>query len=92
MKIRIKTTAHMPEVPQELEMEDGTLRDLLVRLFSGGPVLHMIIDRKTGEMKPEGLFEIALNDVLHNNLSLGLDTPLCEGDTVRLSMILLGGG
>lgn len=92
MKIRIKTTVHMPEVPQELEMEGGTLRDLLVRLFSRSPVLDMIIDRKTREMKPEGLFEVVLNDVSHNNLSLGLDTPLSEGDTVRLSMILLGGG
>lgn len=82
----------MPEVPAEIETEGGTLRDLLVTLFTGTPVEKEIIDRSTGEMKLEGLFEVALNNVPHNSLPEGLDTRLRDGDTLLLSLILLGGG
>jgi len=82
----------MPEVPAEIETEGGTLRELLVRLFTGTPVEKELIDRSTGEMKLEGLFEVALNNVPHNGLPQGLDTPLRDGDMLLLSLILLGGG
>jgi len=92
MKILVKTTVHMPEVPPEIEMEGGTLRDLLFRLFKGTSVERELIDPTTGEMKLEGLFEVALNNVPHNSLPQGLDTPLHDGDIMKLSLILLGGG
>jgi hypothetical protein len=92
MKIRIKTTVHMPEVPGEVEIESGTLRDVLVKLLAGISVGSEIIDPSTGEMKLEGLFEVYLNNVSHNSLPEGLGACLRDGDTVTLSLILLGGG
>ena len=82
----------MPEIPDEVEMETGVLQDLLIKLFDGTPVGREVIDPRTGEMRLEGLFDMALNDVPHNSLPEGLRTPLHDGDVVRLSLILLGGG
>jgi molybdopterin converting factor small subunit len=50
------------------------------------------LDPKTGEVNLEGLFEIRLNDVPYNRLVEGLNTPLQDGDTVKISLILIGGG
>ena len=92
MKVRVKTTVHMPEVPAEVEVEGGSLRDLLVRLFAGTRVARELINPRTGEMQLEGLFEVDLNDVPHNRLPEGLATEIHDGDTVTLSLILIGGG
>jgi methionine aminopeptidase len=92
MRIRIETTVNMPEVPEEVEMGPGTLRDLLVRLFVGARLADHIIDPATGEIKMEGLFNVALNDVSYHSLREGVETPLQDGDVLTLSMILLGGG
>ena len=43
--VYIKTTVHMPEVPAKVEMEDGTLHDLLVRLLGRLPIGNELIDR-----------------------------------------------
>ncbi len=51
MKVRVRTTVHMPEVPAEVEVEGGSLRDLLVRLFAGTPVARELINPRTGEMQ-----------------------------------------
>jgi len=92
VKVRVKTTVHMPEVPAEVEVEGGSLRDLLVRLFAGTRVARELINPRTGEMQLEGLFEVELNDVPHNRLAEGLATEIHDGDTVTLSLILIGGG
>jgi hypothetical protein len=92
MTIHIKTTVHMPEVPETLEIDSGTLRDVLLRLFAGTPVGKEMIDSRTGDLLLEGLFAVSLNDVAHNSLPEGLDTPLHDGDTLKLSLILIGGG
>ncbi len=93
MKIHVKTTVHMPEVPAEVEMEQGAvLRDLLVRLLQRLPIANEIIDGTTGEIKLEGLFEALLNGVHRNSLPQGDATELHDGDTLTLSLILLGGG
>ncbi|MGD0487306.1 MAG: hypothetical protein ABSB94_08940 [Syntrophorhabdales bacterium] len=92
MRIRIETTVNMPEVPEEVEMGPGTLQDLLVRLFVGARLADHIIDPATGEIKMEGLFNVALNDVSYHSLREGVETPLQDGDVLTLSMILLGGG
>lgn len=92
MKIRIETTVNMPEVPAEVEMGPGTLRDVLTRLFTGARVADQIIDPKTGEMKMEGFFNVALNKESYHSLPDGLETSLRDGDVLTLSLILLGGG
>ena len=93
MKVYVKTLVHMPEVPDVVEMESGgSLRDLLVKVFEGTAAVNEIIDRGTGEITPEGLFLVELNGVAHNALSRGLGTELHDGDTVRLSLVLIGGG
>ncbi len=92
IKVRIKTTVHMPEVPEEVEIESGTLRDLLVSLLAGTPAGKEIIDERTGELKLEGLFDVRLNNTPHNSLPRGYDTQLQNGDVLTLSLILLGGG
>jgi hypothetical protein len=90
--VHIKTTVHMPEVPDKVEMEAGTLRDLLAQLLTRLPIGSEIIDRKTGDIKLEGLFEVLLNDVPHNSLTDGYATDIHDGDVLTLSLILLGGG
>ena len=93
MKVYIKTTVHMPEVPAEIKMEQGAvLRDLLVILLQRLPIATEIIDRATGEIKLEGLFQVLLNGLHHNQLPQGDATELHDGDTLTLSLILLGGG
>jgi hypothetical protein len=90
--VHVKTTVHMPEVPDQVELESGTLRDLLIRLLSRLPIADEIIDRKTGDIAVEGLFEVLLNGTPHNSLPQRLETALKDGDTLTLSLILLGGG
>jgi hypothetical protein len=90
--VYIKTTVHMPEVPAKVEMENGTLHDLLVRLLGRLPIGNELIDRKTGDIKLEGLFEVSLNDISRNSLPEGDATELRDGDLLTLSLILLGGG
>lgn len=93
MKIGIRMTIPIPEVPGELELEPGTtLKDVLVRLFGGTWFAGEIIDPETGEITPEGVIDVRLNEIPYNGLSQGLDTLLGEGDRLTLSLILLGGG
>jgi hypothetical protein len=83
----------MPEVPDEVEVEEGSsLRDLLIGLFRKLPIANEIIDRTSDEIKTEGLFNVLLNEVPRNSLPRGDDTELHDGDTLTLSLILLGGG
>ncbi len=82
----------MPEVPDAIEMASGSLRDLLVMLFAATPVASEMIDPRTGDIALEGLFEVSLNSVPHNRLPEGLNTQMQDGDTLTLSLILIGGG
>ena len=75
-----------------MEMASGNLRDLFTRLFAGTPIAKEVIDPRTGEMALEGLFEVALNGVAHNRLPNGMETQLQDGDTLTLSLVLIGGG
>jgi len=90
--VQIKTTVHMPEVPAKVEMEQGTLGDLLIRLRQKLAVANEIIDRTTGEITLEGLFEVLLNGTPRNGLPEGDATELRDGDVLTLSLGLLGGG
>jgi hypothetical protein len=92
MIIYIRTTVHMPEVPGQVEMASGTLHDLLKQLLARLPIADEVINKRTGEIEVEGLFEVLLNGVPHNSLPDGTKTELRDGDVLTLSLILLGGG
>ncbi|MBI5603647.1 MAG: hypothetical protein HY879_09840 [Deltaproteobacteria bacterium] len=92
MKNKIKTTIHIPEIPPEVEMESGSLHDLLANLLGRSHFAGQIKDPKTGELALEDFFEVRLNNVPYYSLSRGLNTELREGDQVTISLILLGGG
>ena len=92
MKIRIKTTVNIPEIPAEVEMDAGTLRDLIIKIFSNTHFADQIINSSTGEIKYDGLFELLLNDVPYYSLPESFDTEVHDGDVVTLSLIMLGGG
>ena len=92
MKIYITTPVNIPEVPSEIEMASGTLRDLLIKIFAQVHFAKEIIDPKTGEFNDDSIFEARLNGVSYYNLPKGIDTDLADGDTITLSLIMLGGG
>lgn len=92
MKIHIKTNVGLPEVGSEMEMDGGTLRDLLLQVFTRLGMAQKFVDRKTGEMNFEGLFEVRLNNVSYHSLEEGLDRPLKDGDEVQINLLLFGGG
>jgi hypothetical protein len=92
MKVKITTTIHTPEIPGSIDMEKGTLGDLLALLFAGTHFAGEVIDPETGEVNIEGLFEVNLNGIGRNRLPEGLNTPLKDGDAVQMSLVLIGGG
>lgn len=92
MKIGIKTLLPIPGLPAELEMERGTLRDLLLQVFRQVHSPKEIINPDTGEIKEDSIFEVRLNGATYYSLPKGIDTELSEGDTVILTIAMLGGG
>jgi hypothetical protein len=92
MKVSIKTIIHMPEIPTEVEMETGTLRTLLLHVFSHVHFSKEIMDQKTGEFKDDSIFQPRLNGRRCDELAKGWDTELSDGDVVTLSLVMLGGG
>jgi len=92
MRIRIETTAPMPEIPSEVELEAGSLRDLFASVFGSTHFAKEIIDLKTGDILRDGVFDVTLNGVPYHSLAQGLDTALQDGDRVGISLVMLGGG
>jgi hypothetical protein len=92
MKIYIRSFVNIPEIPSEIEMGKGTLRDVFVKIFTGLQFADQMIDSTTGEIKYEGIFEALLNNEPYYSLQQGFDTEVHDGDTVTLSLIMLGGG
>ena len=92
MKIYIKTPISIPEIPTEMQIESGKLRDVLNMLLRNSYFSKEVVDQKTGELIIDGLFRILLNDVSYDSLPEGIETELHDGDTVTLTLILLGGG
>lgn len=82
----------MPEIPSEVELERGRLRDLFAKVLGNTHFAKEIIDPKTGDIVLDGVFNVTLNGVPYHNLVQGLDTVLHDGDAVALSVIMLGGG
>jgi hypothetical protein len=92
MKIEIKTLMPIPEMPTEVEMERGTLRDLFLKVFQQVHFSKEIIDQEAGTFKEDGIFDARLNGTSYHNLPKGIDTDLSDGDTVILYLMILGGG
>ena len=92
MKIYIKKTMQIPEIPPEVEVEAGTLRTLLNNLFRNSYFAKEVIDQKTDELTFDGLIQVQLNNLPYHSLPKGLDSELHDGDTLTLSLILIGGG
>jgi hypothetical protein len=92
MRIKIKTTVPMPEMPSEVKLESGSLRDLLVKVFGNTHFAKEVINPETGDIVRDGVFNVKLNGVSYYNLAQGMDTALHDGDTVAISVIMLGGG
>ncbi len=92
MKIQIRTNVNLPEIPAEVEIEAGTLGDLLARVFGRLEAIRDVVDPATGEIKVEGLFDVRLNDIPAHALDRGPATPLADGDVLRINLLLLGGG
>jgi hypothetical protein len=62
MRIRIKTTVNIPEVPSEVAMGTGTLRDVFKKVFGNTHFAKEIIDPRTGEISLDSLFDVRLLD------------------------------
>ncbi len=92
MNVAIKTSIAIPNMPPAVELEAGTLGDLLDRLLRNSYFSKEVIDPKTGELILDGLFQVHLNNVPYLRLPAGMDTELCDGDTLALTLILIGGG
>jgi hypothetical protein len=92
MKIHIHKTVQIPEIPSEIEIGSGTLRSLLDSLLRPTYFAKEIIDTRTGDLSLDGLFQIDVNGIIYHSLPDGLETELHDGDTVTLTLILLGGG
>ncbi len=92
MKVYINKTVQIPEVPSEVEIESGTLHTLLDDLLRTKYFAKEIIDPDTGVLSLDGLFQVQLNGLSYHSLPDGLNTTLHDGDTITLTLILLGGG
>ena len=92
MKIHIRKTVLIPEIPSEVEIEQGTLGTLLDSLLRPTYFAKEIIDPHTGDLSLDGLFQIELNGIPHHSLPDGFNTSLQDNDTLTLTLILLGGG
>jgi hypothetical protein len=92
MKIRIKTLLPIPDLPIEVEMERGTLRDLLLKVFRQVRSPRELVNSETGEIREDSILEARLNGMPYYNLPKGIDAELSDGDTVTLTIMMLGGG
>ncbi len=92
MRITFTTNVSIPEIPSAVEIDSGTLREVLLKVFASSHFSREIMDPKTGEFKLDDVFEVHLNGVPHYKLPGRLDTEMKDGDVISLSLILLGGG
>lgn len=82
----------IPEIPSEIDIESGALGDLLDKLLRGSYFAKEVVDQTTGELILDGLLRVQINNVPYHGLPKGLATELRNGDTVTLSLVLIGGG
>jgi hypothetical protein len=92
MRITIKTNVNTPEIPQAVELEEGSLHDVILAAIKGTAFARDTIDAETGDFDPHGIFELYLNEVPYYSLDSEMDTPVKDGDIVRIFILLWGGG
>jgi hypothetical protein len=92
MKVVLKTIIRISGLSTEIEMEEGTIRDVLLKAFAPTHFAGDIIEPETGAIKQDGLWDIRLNDVPCYSLPQDLDSMVHDGDTVSFSFLPLGGG
>ena len=93
MKINIRSNIYFPDLPNEIEVVSGaSLKDVLSNLFAGTHFEGEVIDKKSGQVIIEDMWEVRVNDVLSHSLPNDLDTEMHDGDTTTFSLMLLGGG
>jgi hypothetical protein len=92
MKVVLKTIIRIPGLSTEIEMEEGTIRDVLLRAFAATHFAGEIIDPETGALKQDGLWDVRLKGVPCYSLPQDLDSQVHDGDTVSFSFLPLGGG
>jgi len=93
LKIIIKTTIFIPELPAEIEIEHGkTLGEVLFRLFTGTHFEGQVIEQKSGKFIIGDMWQVRVNGTFSYGLPNDLDTLLQDGDIITLSLIMLGGG
>jgi hypothetical protein len=92
MRIEIKTNVNVPELPSIVEIDKGTVHDVLIAMVTGTHFAHELLNPVTGVLKFDGIFDVRLNGETYYALPKGLDTEVRDGDAIELSLILLGGG
>jgi hypothetical protein len=55
MRIVLKTIIGIPELPTEVEIEEGAVRDVLLKAFAAAHFAEEIFEPKTGALKPDCL-------------------------------------
>jgi hypothetical protein len=91
MRVTIKTNVNTPEIPREVKLEKGSLGDVLGSAIRGTAFARDTIDPETGDFDPHGIFELYLNEVPYYSLDMGMDTPVKDGDMVRIFILIWGG-
>lgn len=78
MEIKIEPNIRLPEVPESIDLNEGScLRDVL-RI-----VIPQVVDENTGEYSDDpDIWGIRLNEVFFWQLTHGMDTALHSGDVV----------
>lgn len=82
MKIKIEPNVFLPEVPNSLELAEGScLRDVLKI------IIPQVVDGKTGNYVDDpDIWDIKLNDTSFWQMKNGMDAVLQEGDVVRYKL------
>ncbi len=95
MKIYVKSNFIVPGLDNgecvNLDQSQLTLREFLKELSERAPTRVEYVRPGAQTVNPDE-WEIRINDTPHQQWSVGLETPLKDGDTVTIIIIPLGGG
>lgn len=91
MKINIATNINSPDIPSFVNIEKNTLREALKAALANTTVFtdEDFMDKN---FSFEDAIELELNGKPYYSYEKGLETELNDGDTLKLSLIFLGGG
>jgi len=92
MKINILTNVTTPDIPQFVDVETPTLREVLKAAFKGTSVFPDPSVMYKEDFSFEEILELELNGKPYYSYEKGLDTEISESDELKLYLIFLGGG